>query len=125
MMINGTADELIRFDGAPGKFGINGNAPPMDVARRFATLAGCAGLSASPLPDADPSDGTKVILTSWSGCAPGSGVMFYAVEGGGHQAPSRGKTTVGGLVYEMFAGPRSHDIDTAEAAWAFFKDFKR
>lgn len=124
MMVNGTADDLIRFDGAPGKFGINGNAPPLEVARHFASVAGCRSVSAVPLPDADPGDGTKVVLSSWSGCAPGGGVMFYSVDGGGHQPPSRGKTS-GGVVLEMFLGPRSHDFDTAEAAWAFFKEYRR
>lgn len=124
MMINGTADEIIRYDGGPGKFGINGNAPPMDVALRFASLSGCRSLSAVPLPDTDPNDGTKVVVTSWSGCGPGGGVMMYSVEGGGHQAPARGKTG-GGVVLEMFLGARSRDFDTAEAAWAFFKDFRR
>jgi len=124
MMVNGTADELIRYDGAPGKFGISGNAPPMEVARHFASLAGCRSVSAVPLPDTDASDGTKVVLSSWSGCAPGSGVMFYSVDGGGHQAPSRGKTA-GGVVLETFLGARNRDLDTAEAAWAFFKEFRR
>ena len=124
MMINGTADEFIRFDGATGKYGINGNAPPMDVAKHFAGLGGCKSVSATALPDADPKDGTRVTLSSWSGCAPGREVEFYAVEGGGHQAPARSKVT-GGMVLEMFLGTRSHDMDTAEAVWAFFKGFGR
>lgn len=124
MMINGTADELIRFDGATGKFGINGNAPPMEVAKHFAGLSGCKSVSAIALPDADPKDGTRVSLSSWSGCMPGSAVEFYVVDGGGHQAPARGKVT-GGFVLEMFLGTRSHDIDTAEAAWVFFKGVGR
>lgn len=124
MMINGIADEFIRFDGATGKYGISGNAPPMEVAKHFAGLAGCNSVSAMALPDADPKDGTRVSLSSWSGCVPGSGVEFYAVDGGGHQAPARGKVS-GGVVLDMFLGPRSHDIDTAEAAWAFFKGLGR
>ncbi|MEQ1697718.1 MAG: PHB depolymerase family esterase [Hyphomicrobiaceae bacterium] len=120
MMINATADELIKIDGGPGKFGISGNAPPMDVAKHFAELAGCKSVSAMALPDADPKDGTRVSLSSWGGCVPGSGIEFYAVDGGGHQAPARGKVT-GGFVLDMFLGTRSHDIDTAEAAWAFFR----
>jgi polyhydroxybutyrate depolymerase len=124
MMINGTADELITFDGGAGKFGISGNAPPMEVAKHFAGLAGCKSVSAMALPDADPKDGTRVSLSSWGGCVPGSGVEFYAVDGGGHQAPARSKAA-SGFVLDMFLGPRSHDIDTAEAAWAFFKGLGR
>ncbi len=124
MMINGTADEMIRFDGGPGKFGISGNAPPMEVAKLFAGLAGCRNVSAMALRDADTKDGTRVSLSSWAGCVPGSGVEFYAVDGGGHQAPARSKAA-GGFVLDMFLGTRSHDIDTAEAAWAFFKGYRR
>ncbi|MGL1664173.1 hypothetical protein ACSTJP_00555, partial [Vibrio parahaemolyticus] len=87
--------------GARGRFGINGNAPPLDVARHFAALNGCKDVRDSRLPDTDVSDKTRVTLKSWSGCQPGSGVAFYSVNGGGHQAPSKGKVT-GGMLLDIF-----------------------
>jgi polyhydroxybutyrate depolymerase len=124
VMINGTEDPLIRFDGKPGKLGISGNAPPADVATHFAALAGCSGVDEVGLPNADVRDGTTVTQRRWTGCKPGAGVEFYTVKGGGHQAPSTGK--VSGLVMlDVFLGNRSHDIDTAETVWRFFKQTMR
>ena len=124
VMINGTDDQLIRYDGGDGKFGITGNAPPPEVAKHFAALAGCTGAADAALPDVDPKDGTTVTKRTWAGCKAGSGVEFYIVKGGGHQAPAMGKTA-GSIVLDMFLGTRSHDIDTAETIWGFVKRFSR
>ncbi len=124
VMINGTEDQLVRFDGGPGKFGISGNAPPADVAKHFAALAGCAGADDIALPDADVRDGTTVTQRRWTGCKPGGGVEFYTVKGGGHQAPATGKVS-GGSVLEVLLGNRSHDFDTGDTMWRFFKQFAR
>jgi polyhydroxybutyrate depolymerase len=123
VMINGTDDQLIRFDGGAGKFGIAGNAPPSDVAKHFGTLAGCTGSADTALPDIDSNDGTTVTKTTWTGCK-SAGVEFYTVKGGGHQAPVTGKTA-GSVVLDMFLGTRSHDIDAAEAVWSFMRRFQR
>ena len=124
VMINGSDDQLVRFDGGNGKFGITGNAPPGDVAKHFAALGGCTGATDAALPDVDPKDATTVTKTTWAGCKAGSGVEFYTVLGGGHQAPAMG-TTAGSVVLDMFLGTRSHDIDTAETVWGFLKRFSR
>ena len=122
IMINGTDDEIVRFDGGNGKFGVSGNAPPMDVASSFATRSGCKTATETQLPDADPKDSTTVVLRAWTGCYPGGAVEFYTVKGGGHQAPAIGPKS-GGVLLDTFGGTRSHDIDSAETIWKFFKRF--
>ncbi len=124
VMINGTEDQLVRFDGKRGQLGISGNLPPLEAARVFADRASCQTATNVALPDADPADGTTVSKTTWERCAPGAGVEFYAVLGGGHQSPttsSAGRT----VVLDSLLGARSRDIDTAETVWAFFKRFSR
>lgn len=124
VMINGTADSVIRFDGGPGRFGIRGNARPLAVAQHFAGLNGCADERSVELPDRAPKDRTRVTLTTWTGCDPKAGVSFYTVSGGGHQAPAR-STVAGSRLLDILLGPRSRDLDTAEAVWAFFKGLRR
>lgn len=120
VMINGTQDKLIRFDGSTGRFGIRGNLPPQEAAARLAELAGCAGSADAQLPDVDPADGTRVSKRVWSGCQPGSAVAFYMVTGGGHQPPATAKTASSRLLNAIL-GASSRDIDTAETVWDFFK----
>lgn len=118
LMINGTDDRLVRFDGKPGRFGIQGNMPPPMAVKHFAALGGCTSEMPVQLPDTDPKDATRVTATTWSGCNPGSQVMFYRVEGGGHQPPRWSRSPA---LAEFFLGRTSHDIDTAEASWVFFR----
>jgi polyhydroxybutyrate depolymerase len=124
MMINGSEDQLIRFDGQPGKLGISGNLPPMDVAKHFAGLAGCTTSADTQWPVRDGADKTSIQQRVWSGCAANTGVEFFTVMGGGHQAPTTHKAS-GGVLLDMFLGPRSKNLDTAEALWSFFKRFER
>jgi polyhydroxybutyrate depolymerase len=120
VMINGTDDKVVRLTAGDGKSGIAGNAAPMEAAAYFANRNGCTSASDIPLPDSDATDGTTVTLRTWSGCKPGAAVEFYTVKGGGHQAPVIG-ATANSIVLDELAGTRSHDIDSAETLWNFFK----
>ena len=123
VMINGTEDEIIRFDGGPGKYGVAGNLSPADAAQAFAALSGCTTQAQSDVPAAGQKDGTTVTLKSWGGCNPGGAAEFYTVKGGGHQPPSREPRTAGDAALDVYLGTRSHALDTAETVWAFFKRF--
>lgn len=82
----------------------------------FAGRNGCAGPpEAQELPDVDPSDGTRVTLERWVGCAGGE-VRLYTVRGGGHTWP-------GGWAYlgERLIGKTSRDLDATREAWRFFQ----
>lgn len=122
VMINGTADEIIPFGGTSNRPEPQNIAPPLDVAARFADLNGCSSASEMPVSNADGKNPVNVTLRSWSGCKTGASVEFYAVKGGGHQAPAINEKA-SSIVLDMLVGARSHDLDTAETIWAFFKRF--
>jgi polyhydroxybutyrate depolymerase len=124
LMINGTDDRLVRYDGKEGWFQLSGNLPPFELAQVLARHNGCGQSETRGLPDRDPSDGSTVSKTVWTACAPGSAVEFYKVEGGGHQPPVISDKRRGWLIGK-FLGNRNHDIDSAEEIWAFFKRFAR
>ncbi|MEJ2012170.1 MAG: PHB depolymerase family esterase [Anaerolineales bacterium] len=74
----------------------------------------------APLADADPDDGTLIIRESHPGCAGGSSVVLYRVEGGGHTWP-------GGVQYapRFLIGKVSRDAVAGELIWAFFQPLAR
>lgn len=124
MMINGTEDALIRYDGSEGQLGIKGNLPVPEAAKVFAAIDGCNVAEDTVLEAVDTSDATRVLRRDWRGCREGSGVTLYTVDGGGHQAPATGAVS-GGILLEWVLGARSHQIDTAETLWGFFKRYHR
>jgi polyhydroxybutyrate depolymerase len=123
VMINGTEDKLIRYDGAPGMFGLKGNLPPAEAAGHLAGLSGCKEPVETELPDRDPADATRVVKRAWAACNETAKVEFLTVRGGGHQPPVIGGSS--NVLVDAFLGTRSHDIDTAETVWDFFKRSQR
>lgn len=116
----GTDDPLVPFEGGQVAR-VRGETLSADgTAAYFAKKNGCTGEpGVTPLPDTDPTDGTRVSLTRYErGCR--AGVALYAIEGGGHTWP-------GGWQYapELLIGRTSHDFSASEAAWAFFKGATR
>ncbi|HEX9082844.1 MAG TPA: PHB depolymerase family esterase [Holophagaceae bacterium] len=64
-------------------------------------------------------DPTRVEREVWGGPG-GPQVELLKVVGGGHEEPSLRYDY--GLVYRAVAGHQNRDLESAEAAWAFFKD---
>ncbi|MBX3178278.1 MAG: prolyl oligopeptidase family serine peptidase [Candidatus Hydrogenedentes bacterium] len=68
-------------------------------------------------PDADPNDGTRVLVERYRAGQDGAPVHFYRIHGGGHtwpgSAPSWIETPAG-------VGRTSRDIDASRAIWEFF-----
>jgi len=124
LMINGTADPLVHYDGSASNTGIKGNLPVPATAQFFAELNQCGTATELSIDPRDTSDETRVSQRVWHGCRDGSGVALYTISGGGHQAPSTAKVT-GGIVIDWAMGIRSRQIDTAETVWDFFKAHKR
>jgi polyhydroxybutyrate depolymerase len=74
------------------------------------------------LPDADPSDGSRVVISRWTDCSSAAPVVLYRIEGGGHRIPN---PDAGVSVLDFVLGRMNHDFDAAEAIWGFFKGRKR
>lgn len=124
VMINGTEDALVQYDGSEGRFGIKGNLPVPEAAQVFAKLNGCGSYEDAAVGSPGAADDTHVTRREWRDCRQGSGVALYTVQGGGHQAPATG-TIAGGVLLDWVLGKRSHQIDTAEVLWTFFKAYHR
>jgi polyhydroxybutyrate depolymerase len=115
--IHGTADPIVKWEGGAvdGKKG----GKVISVNSAIASWVKLNGCSAQPetqqLPDVDPNDGTRVQSQTYSGCQRGTGVMLYAIEGGGHGWPG------------LIVNPKikvdknlSRDLDATQAIWEFF-----
>lgn len=62
---------------------------------------------------------THVRTISYGGCAAGSEVVLYKIEGGGHTWPG------GEDLPEIIAGYTTHEIDATRLMWAFFEKHAR
>ena len=58
-----------------------------------------------------------------SRCPEGRDVVLYRINDGGHRMPGSFNDTRFPRMVSHMLGPQNHDIDGAEAIWAFFKRF--
>lgn len=120
LMISGTKDPMMPWEGGEAhflrlKFGKVLSVP--ETIKFWATHNRCAPAPVvTREPDKDPQDGTHVRKEVYAGCASGTEVILYPVEGGGHTWP-------GGYRYlpEKLIGKTSEHIDANELIWGFFK----
>lgn len=128
LMMNGTADPLIPFEGGRGssRFAVAGfwsTAQTLDFWRR---ANGCeTGDAASvDLPHRDSGDPTTVTRINSHGPA-GRDVVLYRINGGGHRLPGPVPDMRFPRLMNVFLGPQNRDIDGAEIIWDFFRRFPR
>ena len=119
LMINGTEDPIVPWDGGVVQFDGQKLGRVLSVERTFSFWKrhnGCTDVAVSKIPDFVPSDGTRIERHKATGCAEGTKVELFAVEGAGHTWPS-------GWQYlpKHMIGPTSQDINAAVAAWRFFQ----
>ncbi|MBK7579764.1 MAG: esterase [Myxococcales bacterium] len=121
LLVNGTEDPLVPFRGGQirvlGKE--RGEVLSTDATLElFAKHAACTRRSGPrTLPDLDPDDGTRVSFEAREGCADGTTVALYRIEGGGHTWP-------GGRQYlpERTVGRVSRELDASKAIFDFFAE---
>jgi polyhydroxybutyrate depolymerase len=105
---NGTADQLVAFDGGGALESATASAA------HWAAADGCDATPASSLePDRAPADGTRVRRWSWSGCVPGTAVTLYAIHGGGHSWPGGYQSRIAVL------GRTTRDVNATRLIAAF------
>lgn len=120
LIIAGTADPLVPWDGGDIRFGGRIYGTVLSVPETVQFWVEKNGCLAKPmvirLPETDPTDGTTVRKEVYTGCQGGAEVVLYAVEGGGH-------TWAGGLQYlpERIIGKTSREFSASEVIWQFFK----
>ena len=122
LIIQGTQDPLVPFQG--GALGKNGDRGEVlshaATVEKFAVLNRCSGTPQKKQITDDAKDGTSIQILDYTGCAAGSEVRGYTIEGGGHAWP-------GGMQYLPAAmiGKTSHNLDASETIWEFFAAHSR
>ncbi len=123
LLIDGTADPLLPFEGGQVHFFKKQRGGVISAERTVAYWRATNGLAqAFPVTTAFPhqkASGVTTALKSVWGSG-GREVEFIRIEGGGHAEPTR--THPYGPLYRVFTGKQNRDFESAEEAWAFFKD---
>ncbi len=122
MIMNGTADPLMPWDGGPISGDRGRVTSTAETVRHFVRGNGLSGPPRHrPLPDRDPGDGCRMVESRWDGAAP---VVLVTVEGGGHRIPWPGAGRPGPLAGRVL-GPACRDAHGLRMAWDFMKRFRR
>ncbi len=122
LFVGGGADRLMPYAGgqvAPMSRDDRGVVMSAEQTFRFwRTQNRCSDqVTRQDLPDADPSDGTRVSVTRARDCA--APVEMYSVEGGGHRLPGEGARTYADPGLAALSGVSSRDIDGQSVIWEF------
>jgi polyhydroxybutyrate depolymerase len=121
LIINGTADPLVPFDGggvgfAGGRGEVISTEETVALWRRINGCKDEAKRSAvAPKQAADPSR-AKVLL--YNDCRSGAPVALVRIDGGGHRIP--GSETRWHPLIDRLLGAQNHDFETADIVWQFF-----
>jgi polyhydroxybutyrate depolymerase len=124
-LILGTSDEITPYEGGEvghRNLGMRGSAiSTMDTVRIWRELAGLPETGRShSFPHLDPADPTRASKTTWGDDPAGLQVSLVTIDGGGHVEPS--PTRRAPKMFTKMLGLQNGDVETAEEAWAFFKD---
>ena len=125
LMINGSADPLVPFEGGAVHFGTAEMGTLMSVQDTLMLWRRLDQIDAEPHVDQfarlQPSEPrTSATRTVWGDDPKGLQVELIRIEGGGHTEPSISEPY--GRIYLGLAGPQNHDFESAEEAWRFFRD---
>ena len=83
----------------------------------FARRNGCRKVEEQDVPHADPTDGMTAIIIRHTECTAGADVLFYRLDGSGHELPSR-------VRYESDRNNKiNRDVETSQELWSFFKRY--
>lgn len=122
LVLHGTDDTIVPPEG--GRIGGDsilirerGSVQPIDATMALlAARNGCAGYSATPLPDRAPDDGTTTVLRRYEGCA--APLDHLVVLGGGHTWPGDRPFRMG----RSLVGATSQDFSATRVVERFVRD---
>ena len=128
LMMNGTDDPLVNFDGGRGRarIAVSGALSATDTLSFWRRADGCDAKDArnTDLPDVDRNDHSTVTRID-SHCPATVDVVLYRINGGGHRMPGYNADARLPKVVDRVLGPQNRDIDGAQTIWDFFKRFER
>lgn len=126
MLMNGTEDRLILYDGGPVAGGRRGETRSTDATLDYwidVNRADRASATTRTLPDIDPDDGCRLIETLYPATEGGADVAFIKMDGGGHTIPATDGGNMGFMAHRVL-GTQCRDADGAALAWAFMDRHK-
>ncbi|HVT85135.1 MAG TPA: PHB depolymerase family esterase [Chitinophagaceae bacterium] len=121
LLINGTGDPLVPYDGGTvgnRLIGNRGECVSTDkTIERFINVDKTSATAVRYLPDTDRSDGCTAMQYTYNNGANNSEVILIKIINGGHTWP-------GGIQYlpEMIVGRVCRDFNASETIWEFFKN---
>jgi polyhydroxybutyrate depolymerase len=128
LIMNGTADKLVRWDGGL----VAGDPARGRTSSTKETLDWWVGSNRAsetperePLPNANPNDACTISLDKHRAKDNGADVWLYTVQGGGHTMPTIAHVTEYSRVVRAVIGEPCSDVEGAEVAWAFMRQFER
>lgn len=119
LLVAGTKDPFIPYQGGKSLLTFRFMASALGIKATAAVWRDLAGLQGEP----DVINYGRVIRHTWGDNPASLQVALLKIVGGGHAEPSRKKRYPG--LFSRFPGHQNADIETAEEAWAFFKDKRR
>ena len=126
LMINGTADPLIPYQGGRGtsRFAVDGFWSTEKTFAFWRRVNGCEAGDATvtDLAHRDKADPTSVTRIE-SRCPKGRDVVLYRINNGGHRMPGKSADARFPRIVSLLLGPQNRDIDGAETIWEFFRKF--
>jgi len=128
MIVNGTDDLLMKYDGGTMPLGRGAVMSAEETALWWANANGAERnqVKTLELPDHDPDDGCRIRVERFSAVtAEAAPVHFYTMVGSGHTMPSKKHALSDPWFVRWLIGPRCRDTEAAEMAWSFFRQFTR
>ncbi len=118
LLINGTADPLVPYEGGPVAHDQRGRVLSTDetVAKWRAATGSTGTGTREALPDRDPSDGCTAERCRWPKGPSGAEVELLRVVGGGHTWPGRAQ-----YLPPRAIGRVCRDFDATAVIWDFFR----
>ncbi len=127
MMINGTDDSIVPYEGGFLGLGARRRGQVVSSIETVEFWRAHNGCNRRPgrrmLPDRDPDDGSRVAMFYSTQCR-GAPVIYLRVEGGGHRVPGSPFNRFPRLADRTF-GVQNNDISTAEVISRFFAGLDR
>ena len=124
LIMNGTEDPLMPFEGGPVARDRGQVISTRETAAWWVEMNGAnsGSMISRTLPDLDQDDLCLIREEIYPAAAAGAEVRLYIMEGGGHTLPSINGPTLITRWLSPLLGPVCHDIDGVRLAWDFFKD---
>jgi polyhydroxybutyrate depolymerase len=116
LFMNGSSDGLMPFDGGAMANGAMVFSSEETIAR-WVERNGAGEATVTEIDDLDLDDGSTVTVTRHAAGESGAPVVFYAVDGGGHNEPSISQQLDD---LPPRRAPQNRDIEMAEEVWNFF-----